>query len=948
VADNEGLHGGHDPSTGAPASPPPGSRPLRSADRVVMSGTVPHEIWEREGLWSALFEQAPMPYALYELGTGRVMGNRMCTEMFGYEHHPLAWFPLETVGGPLDRTRTDLLIDQMLQDGMGVVEFDKQYERADGSAFDGHVRASVMRDEHGEAWGILLAIEDVTERRAAEKALAASESRWRALVAKSHDAIIVVDASGQLTYASPSGDRLMGEAVDPYLNQEVFQWCHPDDRTVAAEVFASALANPGGVTGPLRLRMCRPDGTVKPVEALATNLLDDPAVQGIVVNIRDLTDTEEAVSALEVTESRYRCMLENIDDTVTLVSPEGRVVLTTGNLKPVLGYPQDFWAGLDVFELVHPDEVEETRNNFYKVLRRPGSHYQGEIRVKVPGGGFRDLEINAVNLMDTTVEALVITSRDVTDRNTIQREIAEARDQAVQALRERTEFIANVSHELRTPIHGILGLSELLEERADLDDETRELARNVARATDTLRMVLDDILDFSKIEVGRLATTDEPFNVKQMHADLDSLFDQQAAAKGIRLTAHIEPGFPEAVRGDALRIRQVLQNLISNAIKFTHEGEVKVSVARLGSRPPMCRISVADTGIGIPPEAHERLFEPFSQGFTNSSEFGGTGLGLAIARRLVELMGGELCFTSEVGKGSEFWFTLPLVEAAPEPFTADDRPDPVGAGNGLRVLVVEDNAINQLLVRRQLARLGYEAVLVASGDLALEAFPKVEADLVLMDWQLPGIDGLETTRQIREWERANRRPRTPVVAMTASALPGDRDRCLSAGMDDFIAKPVSIGTLDATCRRWVEVSTTRAADELVLDPHALDVLNEELDDSALVATVVRTFLRELPGRVEWILEAGANGDLRGLTLMTHTLRSTSMAVGARGLVTVCEQLEQAARDHPEDGSKWDVAPLEAMAQQVSDALARHVNRPSSNGDDSPAETRVGGAQPSMR
>jgi PAS domain S-box-containing protein len=937
VNDDRGLDRGHEPPSPDASRPPaPGPGGLRSVARFAESGAVPHESWEPEGLWSVLFEQAPLPYALYELSTRRVMGNRMCAELFGYEHVPLAWFPSATLGHPDDQGRTEALLARIGRGETDFADYDKRYVRADGSVFEGHVRASVVRDGQGQAWGVLLAIEDVTDRMAHEQALAESESRLAALVANSHDAIVVIDDKGRLTWASPSSDRLLGESAQSHIGEELIQWAHPDDRPVAVERLVMAFENPGGVTGPLRMRMLRPDGVVLPVETLATNLLDDPAVRGIVINVRDLTDTEEAASALEMTETRYRRMLENISDTVTLVGRDGRIILTTGNLRPVLGYPQEFWDGLDAFALVHPEEMEAARGTFGLLMKRPGSQYNGELRVRVPGGGFRVLEVNVVNMIDTPdVEALVITSRDVTERKEMERETTEARDQAVRALRERTEFIANVSHELRTPIHGVLGLCELLE-TTELDDDARTLARNISRATDSLRMVLDDILDFSKIEVGRLATTSEPINVAEMHAYLDSIFDAQATAKGIHLTAAIEPGFPENVRGDSLRIRQVLTNLISNAIKFTEQGDVTVTVARVpGSRPPMCRIAVADTGIGIPPEAHERLFEPFSQAFTNTgSDYGGTGLGLAIARRLVELMGGELSFTSEVAKGSEFFFTLPLVEAVPEPFTADDRPDPVGAGSGRRVLVVEDNAINQLLVRRQLARLGYETVVVASGHAALETFPDVAADLVLMDWQLPGIDGLETTRQIREWERANRRPRTPVVAMTASALAGDRERCLAAGMDDFIAKPVSIGILDATVRRWVGASAeaAEASPEAVLDPRALDILAEELDDPALVATVVRTFLRELPGRVEWIAAACANGDQRGLGLMTHTLRSTSMAIGARGLVTACERLEQTARDHP-DGTGWDVAPLRIMAQSVADALGRAIGRPTSTAED---------------
>jgi PAS domain S-box-containing protein len=931
--DGEGLNGARRPD-----APP---RPLKPVDQFAVSGIKPHLSWARENLWSALFEAAPIPYALFEIATRRVLANRMGAELFGYEHRPLAWFPAASLGHPDDRDRTDALLERVARGESGPVEFDKRYRRSDGSFFHAHVCASVVTDDSGSAWGVLLAFEDVTERRASEEALAASESRLQSLVANASDAILVFDDQANVIYASPSTEKLIGESVDPYIGKDIFRWAHPDDRPVGVEIFMATLANPGGITGPLRIRMRRSDGGIRYVETIATNLLDDPAVRGIVLNIRDLTDTEEVASALEMTETRFRLMLENISDTVTLLDRDLRIILTTGNLRPVMGYPVDFWEGLDGLQLLHPDDLETAVEGHHLLLSRPGTEHTGEVRIRKPDGNYRDVEVNAVNMLDTPgIEAIVLTSRDVTDRNQAQRELAEARDQALQALRERTEFIANVSHELRTPIHGILGLSELLA-TTDLDEDARNLARSIGRATDSLRMVLDDILDFSKIEVGRSDTTDEAMSVRELAADLDALLQPQARAKGITLTADIEPGFPPHVRGDALRLRQVLHNLIGNAIKFTAEGTVHVTVRRVGGRLPMARISVRDTGIGIPADAHGRLFEPFSQAYSDTGRaYGGTGLGLAITKRLVELMGGELGFVSEAGEGSEFWFTLPLVEAMPAPFTADDRPARDRASSGLRVLVVEDNPINQLLVRRQLSRLGYEPVVVASGDAALELFPDIVADLVLMDWQLPGIDGLETTRQLRVWERAHGRGRIPIVAMTASALPGDRDRCLAAGMDDFIAKPVSIGTLGATVRRWVgsiagdeadaPVNGARPADiepaPPALDPKALDVLTEELDDPALVATVVRTFLRELPGRVEWIAAACAAVDPVRLELMTHTLRSTSVAVGARGLAAECKRLEQIARHNP-DGSGWDATPLRHAARAVADALGHEVGVP---------------------
>jgi PAS domain S-box-containing protein len=938
---------------GGSGAPDGAARPLKSVDGFARTGLLPHLAWDREELWNGLFERAPLPYALYEIESRLVMANRPCAELFGYEHRPLAWFPGESLGHPDDKARTDLLLEQVARGERGPIEFEKRYRRADGTMFHAHVHASVVRDEGGGPWGVLLAFEDVTDRVAAEHARDESEQRLQALLTNASDTILIINDQGNITYASPSADKLIGEPVEPWIGKDVFRWAHPDDRPVGVEIFLATLANPGGVTGPIRIRLRRNDGIVRFVETIATNLIDDPVVGGIVLNVRDISDTGEVPSAPGVTQNRFRRMLENISDTVTLLDREGRIILTTGNLRPVMEYPIDFWDGLDGFALLHPADVEGAREIHERIVARPGSQYNGEVRIRQPDGSYRFVEIDAVNLLDVPdVAAIVLTARDVTDRNLAQSELAEARDRAVQALRERTEFIANVSHELRTPIHGILGLSELLA-TTDLDEDARTLARSIGRATDSLRMVLDDILDFSKIEVGRLETTAEPINVREMASDIDELFQPQARAKGITLTARIDPDFPENVRGDALRIRQVLHNLIGNAIKFTAEGTVHVSVRRVGGHLPMARISIRDTGIGISPESHDRLFEPFSQAYGDTGrEYGGTGLGLAIARRLVELMGGELGFTSEPGRGSDFWFTLPLIEARPRPFSPVDRAGPMRATSERRVLVVEDNPINQLLVRSQLARLGYNPVVVASGDVALEAFPTLGADLVLMDWQLPGIDGLETTRRIRSWELANGQLRTPVVAMTASALPGDRDRCLAAGMDDFIAKPVSIGTLGATVRRWLGTADgDRVADPVVapvpvgvgggagpgvvgdvdapppvVDPRALDVLTEELDDPALVATVVRTFLRELPGRVEWIVAACAAVDPVRLELMTHTLRSTSVAVGARQLALECERLERVARGNA-DGTGWDTTDLREAARAVADALGDQVVPP---------------------
>jgi PAS domain S-box-containing protein len=619
-------------------------------------------------------------------------------------------------------------------------------------------------------------------------------------------------------------------------------------------------------------------------------------------------------------------------------------VLTSGNVKSILGFPTEYWDARSIFDQLHPDDLERVQALFVEIMATPGLEMQGEARVRNADGSWIDAEVSAVNMLDDpSVAGIVLTTRNITARKQYEADLAEARDQAVRALATRTEFIASVSHELRTPIHGVLGLAELLE-AADLDDEARHLARSITRATESLRMVLDDILDFSKIEVGRLEINPGPLRIVEVGQDLQALFGAQATAKGISLIIEKGDDLPEWVEVDGLRLRQVLNNLVSNAIKFTFAGEVRaraerVPTATLGDEVvDRVRVSVRDTGVGIALDQHDLLVEPFSQAHTSTRQYGGTGLGLSIARRLVELMGGELHFRSAPGHGTEFWFDLPLVALDPDEakrrIGADEPLESIG-DRRTRVLVVEDNPINQLLVRRQLERLGHDVVIYDAGLPAIEAFPDAACDVVLMDWQLPGIDGLETARRLRAWEAEHNRLPTPIVAMTASALPGDRARCLEAGMDDFVAKPVSMATLGAVVDRWSRSRAHAASwgalagpdpvpggDESTFDPRALEQLYEELADARLVVTVARTYLRELPGRVTAIADALGSGDRAALAAAAHTLKSTSAALGAVALADLCLRLEQRARVAPTTPPPVSIDQIRSAAAAAEVAVAQ--------------------------
>lgn len=915
----------------------PGTEPFAAL------GGYPHDDDQR-----VLFHATPVPTVVVDLATMAVAPNEAFRRLFDFPPGPITIDDLEAATRPQDPDEAEAYRRSLV--GGATVDVDQRYVRCDGSLFWGHLTAAPLFDAEGERWGVIGAIADVTDRVEARTGLIESEQRFRALVQNVADAIVVLDDRGRLLYASPSGESLTGNRTEDFVGADIFSFIHRDDRDVVARTYASIFSAPRDPTEPnvpLQFRVVHNDGSVRFVEAVATNLLDDPAVNGVVVNVRDLTDSAVAQSALELTESRFQRMIENISDTVTLLDEDAGVV-RHGNVRPIFGHPLELWEGRSLFDLVHADDRGRIEAAFDHLRTEPGSAMTEEVRVRPADGSWIDVEIDAVNLLhDPDVAAVVITSRDITERKRAERELNQARDQAVQALQMRTEFIASVSHELRSPIHGVLGLSELLAS-ATLDDDARQLAQAIGRATETLQMVLDDILDYAKIEVGRLELDLRPLLVSEVADDLAALYGSEARAKGIDLAIEAEVGFPQRVRADGLRVRQVLTNLVGNAVKFTTEGEVRVRATREPARADgvtRVRIEVSDTGIGIPPDAYDRLFQPFSQAHTSTArEFGGSGLGLSIAKRLVELMGGELGFASVPRKGSTFWFVLPVEEleersvAAPEPVADHDERPAVKP-----VMVVEDNAVNQLLVRRQLQRLGFEAIVFDSGSAAIDRYPETDASVVLMDWALPGMDGLETTRRLRALERELGLARTPIVAMTASSRPGDRERCLASGMDDFIAKPVSMGTLGEVIRRWtpspfdppadsplhrstgdrrsrrhdarptiagIPVDDRSLADPVgvasgtgsgAIDVFVLDRLVEDLSDPQLVASVVRTYLRELPLRVDGIDQARLTHDPGPMEAACHLLRSTSAAVGASRLAELCGQLE-AGETEPDDAA----------------------------------------------
>ncbi len=809
----------------------------------------------------------------------------------------------------------------------------QRYRRKDGRYIWTEANVQVTRDAAtGEPSGYVGSLRDITARRDAETAVRDSEAFLRGVIDASPDCIKVLDLDGGVSFMSRNGLCLLEfDEPDELIGRDMaLLW--PDDAqaTVHAAVSAAAAGAASRFRGHCSSAKGRPlhlDVVIAPIRGA------DGRPERLLALSRDVTASTEAETALQRVQERYRLLAENSSDMVMLLAPgpDGAALYVSPSSHRVLGYPPEVVADRYMPDLVHPDDRAAVRALLQALGPGDGIVLQTH-RVRRSDGAFVWIE-GAFQVAERGGEPTVVAAlRDVTERQqraedlAAAKEVAErARRSAEQASEAKSDFLAAMSHEIRTPLNCIIGFTDLMLDAGDLPEQARRQADLIRSSGAALLTVVNDVLDFSKVEAGAVELEAIPFSPTGLARHCAAILRGYAGTKALDIAVEVGERIPACLLGDEARLRQVLLNLLNNAVKFTPRGRVtlRLSYLEAAGAGETIRFEVADSGIGISEAKQHRLFERFSQVDSSvARRFGGSGLGLAICKKMVELMGGTIGVSSREGEGSTFWFvvTLPRAEAPAPPALP---PAIAGVARAGRILLVEDIDINQRLAVALLEGAGHAVEVVGDGALAVAAVADTAYDLVLMDVQMPGMDGVTATRAIRA--SAGPGSRVPIVAMTANVFPDQIKAFRDAGMDGHIGKPLNRAQLQAVVAFWagrdrdVDVGTAPVpvndgGEVATFDDAVHHELSAHLGPPRHDDVLAR-FAASLPQR--FVGDGMGSDDARRWKADAHVVLSVAGMTGFVDLVRCCRALETAL-----PGSDDFAAALAAVRQARDAAIGR--------------------------
>ncbi|WP_019905492.1 PAS domain S-box protein [Methylobacterium sp. 77] len=827
----------------------------------------------------------------------------------------------------------------------GRLKFECWRVRRDGSEFFASVAIDAIRDEGGAVIGYAEITRDITERRAAELELKRSENRYRTL----SEALPVLvwttrRPRGTANYVNPAFTAFYGD-IGPERSERTAR-NHPDDAERMELAWRDAHTH--GRTFTIEGRLCRHDGVYRwhkivmiPVPTHDDRVPDAAEWLGTALDIDDIITArqrlEETTDLLRIAQKAADAGTWDLDlwtDVITL-SPKA---------VGLFGLPGEAARAMparDFIGVVHPDDVEAVRAEAMRAIRSR-TNYIAEYRI------FVDAEVRWISTRGRVLYdaagapyRMVGLHFDITERKAVEAALRAATAEAERASAAKSDFLAAMSHEIRTPLNSILGYADLLLEDPSRTPEDRRRLELIQGSGAALLTIVNDVLDFSKIEAGQFTLELLPFPLRDLIENTVEIVRGSALKSPVTILSRLDGALPLFAMGDANRLRQVLLNLLNNAVKFTPAGSVSLNVTQCGESAagPLLRFEVVDTGIGISSEQQEHLFQRFSQVDSSiSRRFGGTGLGLAICRRLVSMMDGTIGVTSSPGEGSTFWFTLvlPRAEAAgavrkqrESGTPADGSARDAGAPKRARILVAEDVPVNQALARAVLELAGHSVEVVGDGAEAVAAIRATAGgphafDLVLMDVQMPGMDGLAATRLIRALPAPA--CTVPIVAMTANVLPQQIASLTAAGMDDHVGKPFKRDALYAVIARWTAPSASANApvppkDPTILDHEVYDSLKDMVGQERARA-LLSMLADELVDRFGPSPKAA---DLIGidrseLAYDAHVMVSAAGLLGFVGLSDLCREIEVACRNDD------DLAPLIQRLTTVRDGTLGTIRR----------------------